>query len=520
MKKIFILLSLGLMLIVNSRCKKSSIDKPIFGTQSNVTFYQSDSQIGQALTGTYLQLRVTWNEWAKDQYFVGDISTDDAWKGGANDGDYAPAQDMSNFVLNPTNDLVNVRWTLLYGLISRANEVIFYAPNATGDKALLARYVNEAKLLRAFGYYHLLTVYGGVPLVLKPLTPGQATTTPRSTAAQIYAQIVLDLTDATALPARNQYAAANQFRVTSGLAWTLLGKVHMFELNYAQAEVAFAKVVQSGAYTLLADYGANWRIDNSTESVFEMNNQMVDKDVALGSNIPLFFMTRNTGGYSGYGFHCPTTDLYAEFDKDDPRISYTFTMTGDRFINDTPVTQDQDNSDSPSGFHDRKTFVPQYLQVLWYPWMVSYNVRLIRYDDVLLLYAEALNENGKPDQALTYLNQIRTRARLTPPKDILRSKQAYVPPTSAATLPAITTTNQASLRLAIWHERRLELAMEGLRRDDLVRQKRFGTVMRAFAANYATLKGKNFMDNRDYLFPIPQNEIDYSNRVIVQNPNF
>jgi tetratricopeptide (TPR) repeat protein len=518
MKKIIIYFSLILSLALNIQCKKSAIDKPVYGTQSNATFYKTDAQIKQALTGVYLQLRTTWNEYAKFHYFVGDVSTDDAWKGGSSDGDYGEAQDMSNFILTPTNGLVAQRWSILYNLIARANEVIAYAPAASGDKSLITQYINEAKLLRAFGYYALVTTHGEVPLVITPLIPSEATSRPKSSVEDVFAQIEKDLTDASALPASTAYSAADKNRVSRGTALALLGKAYMFQLKYTQAEATFRTLVTSGDYSLLPDYGANWRGEFNAESIFVIDSKVQDKDIALGSNIPHFFTTRNTPGYQGYGFHVPTEDLFSEFAPDDPRITYTFTRTGDRYLQDT---QDQDNAGSVSGFQDRKTEVPQYLRAGFNAWMVSYNVRLIRYSDVLLMFAEALNENGKGSEALIYLNQVRKRARETPPMDPQRSKQAYLPATNPVTsLPDVTVTGQTELRAAIWHERRCELGMEGWRREDLVRQKRFGPVMRAFAAKYKTLKGQLFNDSRDNLFPIPQNDIDYSNGVIKQNPGY
>lgn len=516
---IYVLILSGAALL--NGCKKDAIDKPVYGVQSNETYYKTDAQISQALTGVYLQLRQTWNEYARNHYFVGDISTDDSWKGGGSEGDYAPLADVANFTINPTNDVSNTRWSILYRLISRANEVITYAPAAEGDKAKIDRYILEAKLLRGFAYYSLATVFGGVPLTLKPITPAEAVTTQRSSEAEVFSQAVQDLTEAAAgLPKKSEYAPEDQYRVSQGLAYTLIGKIYMFQQNYVEAEKALAMVVQSGVYSLNADYGENWRVDNTQESVFEINNKVTDRNVPLGTNVPLFFCTRTTAGYPGYGFHLPTQDLYDEFAPDDPRITYTFIHTGDRFVNDAPSTQDQDNSLSPTGLADRKILVPEYLRIEFFPWMISYNIRLIRYSDVLLLYAEALNENGKSSEALQYLNAVRARARNTAPADPQRSKQTYLPPTTAASLPDVATTDQGALRLAIWHERRCELGMEGWRREDLVRQKRFGTTMRAFATKYNTLKGSLFNDGRDILFPIPQNDIDYSNGTLTQNPGF
>ncbi len=519
MKKNSIYIALIIFLSINLSCTKKSIDKPTYGTQSGETFYKTDADIEQALTSAYLQMRITWSEYALYQHFLGDITTDDAWKGGANDGDNADLMNLSNFTAYPTNSVVNTTWTILYDLINRSNDVIYYAPNATGDSTLLRRYINEAKLLRAFGYYNLVTLFGNVPLVLHPLSSSEALNTPRSNSDEVFKQIVADLNDATALPAKNEYNDSDQYRVSKGLAYTLLGKANMFQGNYAEAAKALQQVVASGAYSLLPQYGDNWNVNNSSESVFEIPEIMTsNKNLALGSNVPHYFTTRNTANYQGYGFGAPTQDLYNEFDPDDPRITYTFTRTGDEYLQDIEA---QDNSGSPDGYYNRKTEVPYYKRTGYDPWMVSYNIRVIRYSDVLLLYAEALNETGNSAQALGYLNQVRKRARLSNPMDPDREKQTYIPKTDPATsLPDVTATNQSTLRLAIWHERRCELSMEGWRRDDLLRQKRFGTVMRAFATKYNTTKGKNFSDSRDYVLPIPQNEIDYSNGVITQNSGF
>jgi len=294
----------------------------------------------------------------------------------------------------------------------------------------------------------------------------------------------------------------------------------MFRGDYKSAETVLHDIVEVDKdYALLDDYGENWRpaYENSKESVFEIPNKVYDKSIATGTNVPHYFTSRRVSGYQGYGFHCPTKDLYNAFDPDDPRITYVFTQTGDRYVGDLAS---QDNSESPTGYHDYKLTVPAIEKKGMDVWMISYNIRVIRYSDVLLMYAEALNENGKPAQALIYLNQVRRRARNTNPVDPRRDRQTYIPPTTQNTLPDITETNQDKLRQIIWHERRCELAMEGWRRDDLMRQKRFGNVMRSYATKYSTIKGANFKDDRDYLLPIPQSEIDKSNNILKQNPDY
>lgn len=517
MKKILLILSMFLSGICFYSC---SLNEPNYGETTTGNFYQTESEINEALTGAYLQLRQTWNEYALDHYFVGDCSTDDALKGGSSDGDKSEIQELSNFIISTSNAEVLRRWSILYDLIDRCNDVIYYAPNATGDKTLLTRYANEAKALRGFGYYCLVTTFGGVPLVTTPMKPAEILKVPRASTDSVYNRIIADLTDAEALPAKSAYSADDAYRVTRGFAKTMLAKTYMFRGEYSKAEDVLHQIVEVDKdYSLLPDYGMNWRpaYENSSESVFEINNKMYDRDVATGTNVPHYFTSRNVSGYQGYGFHVPTTDLYNSFDKDDPRITYVFTQTGDRYLGDA---LSQDNSDSQTGFHDYKMTVPTVEKEGYDVWMIPYNIRMIRYSDVLLLYAEALNEDNKPTQALIYLNEVRRRARNTNPVDPRRDRQAYVPATTANTLPDITVTDQSQLRQIIWHERRCELAMEGWRRDDLMRQKRFGTVMKAYAQKYNTTKGANFSDSRDYLLPIPQTEIDKSNNVLTQNTGY
>mgnify|MGYP000926098308 CR=1 FL=1 len=315
-----------------------SLDEPSYGKTTSDNYYQKESDIEQALTGAYLQLRTTWNEYALNHYFVGDCSTDDALKGGGNDGDRAEVRDLSDFTIYTTNGEVGRRWEILYRLINRCNDVIYYAPDAIGNEELLKRYANEAKALRAFGYYCLVTTFGEVPLITTPMQPAEILQIPRSPLEKVYECIVNDLTDASALPAKGDYSEDDAYRATRGFAKTMLAKTYMFKGDFTSAETVLHDIIEVDKdYTLLSDYGMNWRTEyeNSSESVFEIANKVYDKNIATGTNVPHFFTSRRISGYQGYGFHVPTQDLHDAFDADDPRITYVFTQTGDRYKGDT-----------------------------------------------------------------------------------------------------------------------------------------------------------------------------------------
>jgi hypothetical protein len=503
--------------MITASCSEDLIEKPVYGVTTSENFYRNEGEIKQALTEAYTQIKGAPNYHLPATYFfIGDISTDDALKGGASEADFNEGLQIQNFTVSADNGIVNGHWLNSYIIINRANLVIEKAPAATGDQELLARYIKEAKFLRAWAYFQLASSFGGVPLILKNLSASEIYV-PRSTEAEVFNQIYADLTDATGLPKRSEYPAADMGRATSGAAWSLMGKAYMYQRNFAKAEESLSKVVESQQYTLMPEFSMTFENEhrNNSESIFEIQFQELAGAYFTGRHSVQFFSSRSTEG--GWGFHLPSQDLWDAYDPDDPRLTYTFIRIGDRFTGDN---YDQDNAASASGFHDRKIFVKKN-ELKTFNNNVSKNWVEMRYADILLLYAEALNENGKSAQALPYLNAVRERARNSNPLDPKRSKQTYIPPTNPATsLPDITTTDPAQLRQAIWRERRLELAMEGHRRYDLARQQRFGEVMRAYAAKYNTDKGRLFNDTRDYVLPIPTNEVLLSQGTVEQNPGF
>jgi len=195
----------------------------------------------------------------------------------------------------------------------------------------------------------------------------------------------------------------------------------------------------------------------------------------------------------GWGFNVPTQNLVAEFEAGDPRLPATVMMAGTTTPSGDAVPPPQ--AGAPT-MYNMKSYVPFALANATNQG-ADQNKRVIRYADVLLMNAEANNELGNTVAALASLELVRARARANSASP-------------STTLPAVTTTDQAALRTAIYHERRVELAMEFDRFHDLVRQGRAATV----------LASKGFKPGISELMPIPQNQIDISGGVLKQNPGY
>lgn len=386
----------------------------------------------------------------------------------------------------------------------------------------------EAKFLRSFAFFNLATYYGGMAKILAPLSsPKDYVNYPRLTQDETFDFIVSDLESALELPKKSEYDAKDMGRVTQGAVYALLAKIHMFRKDWEKAKTALDGIVGSGEYDLHPDFSYNFIAshDNGVESVYEVQYKSYGTswEMSTGQSIIWFLSRKNEGGY---GFCCPTKDLRKAFSNDDPRITYTFIETGDKFAGDD---YQQDNSASPTGYHDRKIFVPRCDPARVSAGAatetdVAKNFTYIRYADVLLMYAEVLNELQTTGidghNANYYLNRIRQRARQTPPRDPAREIQKTIPNTTSASLPDITVADKVQLRNAILDERRRELALEGWRRWDLIRRGSFYTTMTAYSSTYNTNKGKFFMQDRDNLLPIHTSEIDKSHQIWENNPHF
>jgi hypothetical protein len=225
-------------------------------------------------------------------------------------------------------------------------------------------------------------------------------------------------------------------------------------------------------------------------------------------------MPRDWGGAIGWGFDAPTSDLFHEFEEGDPRIIYTFIFKGDVFPYGSD-TYTVENTDSPSGYSARKVWVPYSETVGLGYWEWEYNYRYMRYAEVLLLYAEALNEVNKADSAKMLVNMVRARARNTLTTDPQRISCSWDLSHNGPLLPEVTTSDKVELRNAIWHELRVELAIEGHRRNMLLRTGQFKLRMETAKRDEGCT-----VEDYEWLLPIPKKEVELSNGMLIQNPGY
>ncbi len=433
-------------------------------------------------------------------YPILDIMSDDANKGSNTNDQLSTVGAYDNFTFNSTGDGLDRWWATLYQGIKWANVVIEKVPEISMDVSLSDRYVGEARFLRGLYYFDLVRAWGDVPEVTTSNPPLHLE---RTASEEIYSLIVSDLLYAEAhLPKRSEYGSTDKGRATSGAAQALLARVYLFRKDFLNAEVYALKVINSNEYSLEPRFidanGVNG--NNGVESIFEAGALGVENFDGGGAQ---YANTQGVRGLPnrGWGFNRPSVDLRKSFEHGDPRLKGTIIDLGDTidgvFIhgdpdpaNDPVATINQNGDTINIQCYNRKVWTPgDDTPTQW-----GHHRRLIRYADVLLMAAEALNENGKTAEALTYLNQVRKRARGG----------------NISILPDVSTTDKNLLRDKILLERRHELALEGQRFWDLIRTGKAATI----------LGPMGFVAGKNELLPVHQSEIDISQGSLTQNPNY
>jgi hypothetical protein len=491
-KSILYSVLLAFVLLSASGCKKF-LDKEILGNYPETEFYQTQEQAILAINAAY---RPSTFYTSQNRLWVfGDVASDDADEGG-NPGDQADISLIDEFNITPINGNLEYQWAIFYEGITLCNIVLDKIPAINMDEVLKSRILAEARFLRSWYYFMLINIFGDVPLVLELLNADQLQI-PQSPKQTIFeTAIEPDLLAAAAdLPA--VYSAADVGRVTSGAAKALLAKVYLYQQKWDMAASTAGEVIASGQYSLMTVYSQNFNANyrNNLESVFEIQH-LNGQDPFTGNVLNQWFAPSVDGGYF---FNAPTQDFVDEFEKTadgiyDPRLDYTVGRDSMPWFNGEIFSKDW----SPTGYLTRKHQQPFSEIPIALKGDGSINYIAIRYADVLLWQAEALNEMGLSSEALAPLNQVRKRARESYLYDNLLSGFGFVP---AGLLPDVISTSQTDLRAAIQHERRVELGFEFHRYFDLIR----------YGESYATqaLADKpNFNYAVNKYFPIPQSERD------------
>lgn len=471
---IFIILVISLLL---SACSEDFIELAPISEQSAVNFYKTQKDIEQAVIATYdaLQDNAQYGVNGFDHFM--EVVADNTFNDNTtqNGGQLA---NFDNFNVASNNTVLDASWRSCYKAIQRCNIVLNRIGAIEMDENLRTQRSGEVKFIRALNYFNLVRLWGDVPLVLtETQDPFEGFEHTRNNTQEVYNQIILDLqTAAQTLP--KSYKAPDVGRVTQGAALTLLGKVYLTLKRYPETISTLDQVINSSTYQLLPKFS----------DVFSAKNK---------NNVESIFEVQFKSGTNGEGISTtPPTSRSDVNNRPSANIIRLFMENkDDRF--EASIAQ-------PAG---APPYSKKRLDDIGSDGTFGFNFIVLRYADVLLMYAEALNEigyeaNGK---AFTYLNTVRLRANAVP----------------------YTTTDlsdQISFRLAIEKERRLELAFENHRWFDLVRT---GKVLETMnSAN----KGGNSenaasslpftMKSHQVLFPIPLGQIDASGGKLVQNPGY
>ncbi len=434
------------------------------------------------------------------------VRSDDADKGSTPTDGGANAISMDEFPVLPTNGIVNGMWVGYYNFINKCNialDEIYNNTSIEASEAVKVQSEAEARFLRAYAYFNMVRFFGNIPLIDKILDVSQINV-PQSTPAQIYTLIESDL----------QFAAANlpvswdsKFvgRSTKGAANGLLAKVYLTQQKWAAAMGAANAVMGSGQYDLSTPYDRIFGEsgENSKESVFEVQATATPAiQTANGVEYTRYQGVRASGTWNlGYGWNVPNSNLEAAYEANDPRKARTLLYRSSASTTYKTVYGENTGTDWTNPIYNHKVYSTAAMRSAMGTntsyWM---NIRLLRYADVVLMYAEAANEVGGS-------------ANITAAQNALNSVRARARGTNTTLLPNVTSTDQGTLREAIRHERRIELAMEHDRFFDLVRWGISGSALPAAGR-------PNFNPSRDNLLPIPQTQIDLSKDVLKQNPNY
>ncbi|GAB3586326.1 RagB/SusD family nutrient uptake outer membrane protein [Hymenobacter daeguensis] len=488
---------LGLGALSTTSCKKDFIDLNDPTRIPTSASYTDSLSILNGVTAAYSSLQDTYGRsgGSRGMFIFGEIPSDNSYT--VTSGERL--NEFNDFSLFSDNPNIQNHWLFTYRAIARCNIILNRAGNVKLTDATRNRYYAEVRFIRALTYFNAVRIWGAVPLVTQELQAiPDAYQYGRAPVADVYALIEADLAFAEANLPVTYTGTTNLGRATKGAATALLGKVLLTEKKYQAAADKLQALATGSTYALQATYANIFATSNEMNSEIIFAVRYTKGSLGLGSAFTTWFMPAYTtaqsttllgAGFTGQQFNTVDLDLVAAFTASgttDVRAATSYVLPA--------------GAATTLGYYTRKYIdTPTSATDAENDWIV------LRQADVLLMYAEAINEASGPNAAaLLAANQVIRRSRGLPVG------------TANATVDLPATTTQAALRTRLETERRLELSFEGHRWFDLVRTDRAIPVMNAFfARNNSTVR----ITNDNLLFPIPVQEIN-TNPILTQNPGY
>lgn len=491
--KILKYLPIFLIVAAMSSCSDDFLDKSPLDTINTENFYQTESDAIAAINGAYQPLQ--WPKLYNMRMWTSDIMAGNSIVGAGGGDDGRETQDMANFVTTTDNEGVLDLFRGPSPGILRCNVVLQKVPAIDMDEDMKNRVLGEAHFLRGLYYFILVRYFGDVPLITEPQEPGDDLKPARTSKSEVYDLIIDDLSQAKdMLPAKSTYSSIDLGRATRGAATGLLAKVYL-NLGEYDKVVTLTNEVATLGYALNQNYGDNFDVnnENSIESLFEIQ-YVSDAGDDFWSNenqaswLSTFTGPRNSNMVAGgWGWNQPTQEFIDSYEEGDLRKDATVFYEGCPQFDG----MDYDPAYSSTGYNLRKFLVSKEVSATYDNSPLNFPV--LRYADVLLMKAEALNNLNKTNEAETPLNLVRARAGLS----------------------SITGKSQTEMKEIILHERRMELAFEGQRWFDLIR-----VDDGQWGLDFLHSIGKLNATQKHLLFPIPLKEIESNPNLLPNNPGY
>ncbi|MGQ1947006.1 RagB/SusD family nutrient uptake outer membrane protein [Geofilum sp. OHC36d9] len=508
-----------LFLFLLSACSEDFLQIDPAGKIESSDFPANDDEVWSMMVGGYNLMQWNYGRDWNSAFFVKNLPADDV-NAGSSASDQLSYQNLDDFKNEADNTVTTAIWEGFYKTINHCNTIIERVGTSNSFREQI---VAEAKAMRAWNYFELVVMFGDVPFFTQNATDDSGYNMPRVAKATIYEQIETDLIDAiSVLSLKSTYSDNHKFRIAKGAAQAMLGKVYLYQEKWSEAHEVLSQVIltEGTEYDLEPVFDNIWRRvgEFGVESVFELEytqqegydwgnfgwNGEQESNIhvqLMGPRSPFFSNLDKIGIIPGWGFNLPTAKIGSAFNEmgdNGPRYKASL-MSETEFLDaGGSIVADEDEDGNAVPAHDYEG----YLRLKYATFAsetnsrggaaaelnYSTNWRLIRYADVLLMAAEAYNEDDKPELGVVEINKVRKRAELDE-------------------LPL--SISQADLREAIIKERQLELAFEGCRYWDLIR---WGLAEQELGA-------MGFMSNKHELFPIPQSEISANTAISQEDQN-